>query len=106
MRFNLILTLTALGLTLGACAAFPDPDARVDTATRNAPYPTLQSLDRLIARAAALNTNGRITPASVASFNGRITNLRDKASSLRAPIINTATRSPMRRGVAVPAAIR
>ena len=106
MRFNLILTLTALGLNLGACAAFPDLDARVDTATRNEPYPTLQSLDRLIARAAALNTNGQITPASVASFNGRIANLRGKASRLRAPIIDTTTHTRMRRGVAVPAAIR
>ncbi|MFT5630636.1 MAG: hypothetical protein ACI82I_001892 [Gammaproteobacteria bacterium] len=102
MRFILILALA----TTGACTAFPDLDARVDAATRNAAYPTLQSLGPLIAHASDLETNGQITPASVAAFNSRIANLRSKAARLRAPIIDTATQTRMRRGVAVPVAIR
>ncbi len=101
MRFILILTLATTG-----CTAFPNLDARVDAATRNAAYPTLQSLDPLIARASDLGTNGQITTVSVAAFIGRITNLRNKATRLRAPIIDTTTHTRMRRGVAVPAAIR
>lgn len=102
MRFILLFTLA----TLGACADFPDLDARVDAATRDAAYPTLQPLDPLIARASALETNGQITTASVAAFDNRIANLRAKSARLRGPIIDAATRARMRRGVAVPVAIR
>ncbi|MCO4846707.1 MAG: hypothetical protein KC448_01895 [Yoonia sp.] len=102
MRFILFLALAALG----ACADFPDLDARVDAATRDAAYPTLPPLDPLIARASALKTSGQITAASVAAFDVRIANLRAKSVRLRAPIIDAATLARMRRGVAVPAAIR
>jgi hypothetical protein len=102
MRVILILATA----TLGACANFPDLDERVDAATQGAAYPTLQPLDPLIARASSLETNGQIAPASVAALDDRIANLRAKSTRLRGPIIDTATRSRMRRGVAVPAAIR
>lgn len=92
--------------TLAACAAQPNFDDRIDAAGRNADYPTLQPLAPLIARAAALNTAGKITPASVASFDSRIGDLRNKAQRLRGPIIDSGTRARMRRGVAVPVAIR
>ena len=92
--------------TLTSCAEFPDFDDRIGQSARNATYPTLQPLDPLIAAAASMVTSGQITPASQQAFNSRITALRAKASQLRGPIIDAGTRARMRRGVAVPVAIR
>lgn len=92
--------------TLAGCAEFPDFDDRITGSAQNADYPTLQPLDPLIASATALETSGQITTASVASFDNRVAALRTKANGLRGPIIDATTRTRMRRGVAVPAAIR
>lgn len=100
------LTLPIALFALVACVDFPDLDDRITPAARAADYPTLQPLDPLLAQAAMQQTNGAITPASVATFDNKIAALRAKAAGLRGPIIDRATRAHMRRGVAVPAAIR
>jgi len=102
MRPTLIIAIASLV----ACTDFPDLDRRITDSARAAPYPTLQPLDPLLARAQNLADNGAITPASVAAFDDRIAGLRARAARLRGPVIDAATRARMRRGVAVSAAIR
>lgn len=102
MRHFIIIATTALW----GCSDFPDLSARIDAQARAADYPALLPLDPLLARADALETQGAITPASVAAFDNQIAALRAKASRLRGPVIEPAVRARMRRGVAVPAAIR
>ncbi len=99
---RIIFTIALIGL--GACAPFPDLDDRIDATARTADFPTLQPLDPLLARVAS-NT-GTITPASEAQFDTRVANLRSRAARLRGPVVDSATRARMRRGVAIPAAIR
>lgn len=102
MRFLLILALTVVT----ACTTFPDLGAQIDANARNAAYPTLQPLAPVLAKAANAQSHGQITAASEAAFDDRIARLRTKSAALRGPIIDSATRARMRRGVAVPAAIR
>lgn len=102
MRLPLIITL--VGLT--ACTAFPQLDENLDVATRTADYPKLQTLAPLLAQADAMDDTGQITATSVTNYATRIAALTTQANRLRGPVIDTATRARMRRGVAVPAAIR
>lgn len=92
-------------LTLG-CAQFPELDRTIDEAARAAPIPELQPLGPLLAQADSAASNSQITPASVAALDDRIAGLRNRAADLRRPVIEPAIRARMRRGVAVPAAIR
>ena len=102
MRFILLLAL----VTLEACADFPDLDARVSGATRDAAYPKLEPLGPLIARVQILDTSDGVIPTSVVAFNDRINNLLAKSARIRGPVIDMATHNRMRGGVAVPASIR
>ncbi|MEN8896811.1 MAG: hypothetical protein ABF248_12115 [Yoonia sp.] len=102
MRFLILGALACIT----ACSDYPDLDSRIDDAARNAPFPTLQPMAPLLAKAAAAQDAGRITPASVDAFDNRIDRLRRTSAGLRAPVIDAATLARMRRGVAVPAAIR
>ena len=101
-KMRIILMIAIAGL--GACAEFPQLDDRIDAAALAADYPTLQPLDPLLAKAA--NQKNTITAASEAGFDSRIGTLRARAARLRGPVIDAATLARMRRGVAVPAAIR
>lgn len=101
-EMRMILMIAIAGL--GACADFPQLDDRLDDAALAADYPTLLPLDPLLARAA--NQTTAITSASEANFDSRIATLRARAIQLRGPVIDAATRARMRRGVAIPAAIR
>jgi len=101
-KMRMILMIAIAGL--GACAEFPQLDDRIDAAALAADYPTLQPLDPLLAKAA--NQKSTITAASEAGFDSHIGTLRARAARLRGPVIDAATRARMRRGVAVPAAIR
>lgn len=102
MRLPLFLVLASLV----ACAEFPQLDADIDAAARGAAFPDLQPLEPLIAKADAMQASARVAPASIASFDTRIARLTVRAAALRAPVITAATRARLRRGVAVPAAIR
>lgn len=97
-RFSLILLLA-----LSACATFPELDASIDDAARAAPYPELVPLQPILARANALGTTGRITPASEQAFDARVAGLRARAARLRGPVVDAATRARMRRGISLAA---
>jgi len=101
-KMRVIMMIAIAGL--GACAEFPQLDNRLDAAALAADYPILQPLDPLLAQA-AIQTD-TITPASEADFDRRIATLRARAARLRGPVIDAAPLARMRRGVAVPAAIR
>jgi len=100
MRMILMIAIAGLG----ACAEFPQLDDRIDAAALAADYPTLQPLDPLFAKTA--NQTSTIIAASEAGFDSRTTTLRSRAARLGGPVIDAATLARMRRGVAVPAAIR
>jgi len=99
---RLIVMIAILGL--GACATFPELDGTIDATAKSTDYPTLLPLAPLL----ALSDRGtpQITAASLADFNTRLAALRARAALLRGPVIGTAIRARMQRGVAVPAAIR
>lgn len=102
MRLPIIIALASLV----ACAEFPQLDGTIDAAARAASYPTLQPLAPLLANAASMQTTGQFSDAANASFDARVAQLQNRAARLRGPVIDAATRAKMRRGVAVPAAIR
>lgn len=102
MRFILLLALA----NLGACANFPDLDARVSAAIRDASYPKLEPLGPLIARVQILDKSASIIPTSVVALNDRINNLLAKSARIRGSVIDMETHNRMGRGVAVPASIR
>tara|TARA_R110002094_G_scaffold47079_1_gene58731 strand:+ start:260 stop:568 length:309 start_codon:yes stop_codon:yes gene_type:complete len=102
MRLPLVIALASLG----ACAEFPQLDGAIDAAARNAPYPVLQPLGPLLAQARAQQSTGQSTPARIAAFETRLVSLQSRATRLRGPVIDAQTRARLRRGVAVPAAIR
>lgn len=102
MRLPLIIVFA--GLT--ACAAFPQLDANLDAKARAADFPRLQPLTPLLAQADTMQATGQISPVTVARFAARTAQLSARASRLRGPVIDAATLARMRRGVAVPAAIR
>lgn len=99
---RLIVMIAMVGL--GACAAFPQIDGTIDEASKAADFPTLLPLDPLLALANDATT--QITTANTADFDASIATLRGRAARLRGPVIDAATLTRMRRGVAVPAAIR
>lgn len=102
MRGLIIITFTSL---IG-CTAFPNVSGQVSEAARAASYPQLQPLGPLLAKVEAQSTGTTNTPSTIASLEGRIAALHSRADRLRAPVIEPAIRAHMRRGVAVPAAIR
>lgn len=89
---NAALMISLMGLI--ACGDIPQVGGAQAEAARNAPYPDLVRLDTLLT--AQQNTPTRITPASIATSNDRIAQLRARAARLRGPVIDPATRSQMR----------
>ncbi|MFZ3584062.1 hypothetical protein ACOI1H_18115 [Loktanella sp. DJP18] len=89
--------LLILCLLLAGCADAPSLDGRISAAAAAAPYPTLQPLAPLLARAA---TPGQITAASTARMDGDTAGLRARAAALRGPVVDAATRTRMQGGVA------
>ena len=86
-----------LCLTLAGCADAPSLDGRISAAAAAAPYPTLQPLAPLLARAAQ---PGRIDAASTRRMDGDVAGLRARAAALRGPVVDAATRARMRAAVA------
>lgn len=96
----MILPRIVLPLALLACFACgqaPDVGPPLTEAERNAPFPSLLPIDRLIA---IPRPAPRITAASTATLSARIANLRARAAQLSGPVVSPATRAIMRAGVA------
>lgn len=86
-----------LCLMLAGCADAPSLDGCISAAAAAAPYPTLEPLAPLLARAAL---PGRITPVSTIQMDGSAAALRARAAALRGPVVDAATRARMQRGIA------
>ena len=91
------LPLFPLLIALAGCATPPALDGRISAAAAAAPYPTLQPLAPLLARASA---PPRITPQTTGRTQGAAAGLRDRAAALRGPVVDGATRTRMNQGVA------
>lgn len=84
-------------LALSACAEYPALDARLAEADRAAPYPELEPLEPLLARADA--SGGRASQTAVAALSARSEGLRARAAGLRGPVLSPATTERLRGGV-------
>ena len=91
MRLILALTLAALA----GCTTFPELDAVQTPGLANAPYPRLLPLGTLLAEGSA----PRATPEAMGDVAARAARLRARADRLRSPVIDSATRARMARGV-------
>jgi len=91
MRLPLVLLMA-----LAACTQFPELDGTFDPDAAGTTPPALVPLEPILARASSANTAAEI---SIATFDGRISNLHNRATALRGPVIDLATRSRMLRGV-------
>ncbi len=91
MRFAL-----ALIAALSACTQFPELDGTIAPDTSNTTPPELIPLAGLIERA-----NRSTTPADavIGNLETRLSNLQNRATRLRGPVIDPATRARMLRGV-------
>ena len=88
--------LVLMCLLLAGCADAPSLDGRISAAAAAAPYPTLQPLAPLLARAAR---PGRIDTASTLRMDGGVAALRARAAALRGPVVDASTRARMQAGV-------
>jgi hypothetical protein len=94
MRFA--FTLFTLLAALPACTEFPELDGTIAPERANAPYPELVPLAPLLAQA---NTSSGAAELANTDIEPRLANLRARAARLRGPVIPSATRSRMLRGV-------
>lgn len=92
--------LALILVTLAACTGFPALEGRVPDDVAQAPYPAIAPLGPLLARADALATSGRTSPAALAPVDARLAALSARADALRGPVIPPAQRARMLRGVA------
>ncbi|MBS1303876.1 hypothetical protein [Loktanella sp. SALINAS62] len=92
MRSLMILGVVALV----ACTQPPQLNDRITPSAAAAPYPDLQPLAPLLAQAAA---PGRVTPRTTATLTGSAADLRARATALRGPVVDDATRARMRAGI-------
>ncbi len=88
--------IAIIATVMAGCSDFPELDAAVTPAARDAAYPSLTPLDQLIAGAQDV----QITPQTVANLQGRVTGLQGRAARLRGPVIDAATRARMRAAIA------
>ena len=88
-----LLPSVALALLMAGCTQFPEIDARVPEAERNAPPPRLIPLAPLLARADAATLQSRVAPYVVEV---------DKFGA----VIAQDTRARMDAGVTLPAALQ
>ncbi len=88
--------LAIIATILVGCSDFPELDAAVTPAARQAGYPSLVPMDQLIAGAKEV----QITEETVATLQGRVSGLKGRAARLRGPVIDGATRARMRAAIA------
>ena len=124
-----LLPSVALALLMAGCTQFPEIDARVPEAERNAPPPRLIPLAPLLARADAATLQSRVSPEAGAPLEARAATLSERpvptatartpdaaarlaALSARAEalregaVIAQDTRARMDAGVTLPAALQ
>lgn len=88
-----------IALLLAGCTQFPELDATVDPDLQDAPFPALVPLGPILSRSQELpNIDGSV-PDLAANIDARISRLRARAATLRGPVISSASRARMRRGV-------
>ncbi|WP_456386903.1 hypothetical protein [Profundibacter sp.] len=93
---RLINSLALAATLLAGCSDFPELDAAITSAARNADYPNLLPIDQLIADAQQV----QISPETVTNLEGRISHLNARAARLRGPVIDGASRARMRAAIA------
>ncbi len=81
---------------LAGCSNFPELDAAITPAARQAGYPSLMPLDQLVAGAEEV----QITEETIATLQGRVSGLKGRAARLRGPVIDSATRARMQAAIA------
>jgi len=94
LRLTAAFAITAS--LLAGCSDFPELDAAITPAARNAGYPTLMPIDQLVAGAQVV----QITEETVITLQNRIGRLRGRAARLRGPVIDGATRARMQAALA------
>ncbi len=123
------LPLVSLALLTAGCTQFPEIDARVPEAERNAEPPALIALAPLLARADAVEAESRVSPETGAALEARAAELASRpvpattartseaaarvaalaarATSLRGgPVIDPGARARIDAGVTLPAALQ
>ncbi|MCF6445120.1 hypothetical protein [Nereida sp. MMG025] len=90
---RLIQTLPLCALL--ACTQFPELDNVVSATAQDGDFPAIVSLDGLLETA---NTSS-VTPQTIPNLDARLARLNARATGLRGPIIDRATRARMARGV-------
>ena len=91
MRFTLPFLIA-----LSACAQFPELDGTIAPELENAPFPDLVPLAPLFAQADATSNNA---PDVEAALTPRLAALIARAARLRGPVLSTAERARLTRGV-------
>ena len=90
---------TAFAITatvLVGCSDFPELDAAISPAARQAGYPSLLPMGPLMTDVAEV----QITEETTATLHARASNLRARAARLRGPVVDSATRARMRAAIA------
>ncbi|MBI1416092.1 MAG: hypothetical protein GC146_02615 [Limimaricola sp.] len=99
-RPALLATALALALGLTGCAAPPRTMSASSAAAEAAPFPALVPLDPLLVAAGQpRNTPPVAAPDLSAPILARVSALRARAASLRAPAIDAATLARIRAGI-------
>ncbi|PRY94833.1 hypothetical protein BCF33_0435 [Hasllibacter halocynthiae] len=79
-------------LALAACATFPEVDAAIPPAARNAPFPSLLPTAAFDAAPAE-----RLSPEAGQALEGRQSDLEARAARLRDPVLTEAERARLGR---------
>ena len=94
---RILALLGLLALPLAGCTTFPQVNASVDPARRNAPYPDLVPISTLTARM----TDTNITPDMQPDLHRRAERLKRRAAALkRRSVVDDETRARMASGIA------
>ena len=94
LRLSAAFAITAT--VLAGCSDFPELDAAITPAARQAGYPSLMPIDQLIAGAQDV----QITEETTTTLQGRVSRLKGRAARLRGPVIDGPTRARMRAAIA------
>lgn len=94
LRFTALFALIAT--LLAGCSDFPELDAAITPAARNADYPSLIPIGQIVTGAEQV----QISAQTVATLQARISRLQSRAARLRGPVVDHATRTRMRTAIA------
>lgn len=86
-----------VGMTLAACAEFPEVDAALASGTPSRDYPALLPFEDLLAA-----DTPRLDDTTDDALLARAAALRNRAAAIRGPVIDSQTRRRMEDGVTQP----